>query len=66
MRRLHRLLHNGEQVLTQLPQFYLAAQGCAELREYSGRVILSPVKAAINEKLKAVAQGTEQDSNHEC
>src|SRR6266581_5314031 len=65
MRWLHSFLNDIEQVLTQLAQVYLIAQGCAERFHNLDRIILTAVETAVNDRLDAMAQRLEQGSNRE-
>jgi hypothetical protein len=51
MCRLHRLLHDREQVLAQLAQVQFIAQRCAEGLHGLGRIILPTVEATVNDPL---------------
>src|SRR5215831_9896820 len=52
---LHRLLHDGHQLLAELTQVSLDAQGGCECLQYPGRVVLAPVEAPVDARLKAAA-----------
>ena len=66
MRWLHGFLNDIEQVLTQLSQVYLIAQGCAERFHDLDRIVLTAVETAVNDRLDAMAQGLEESSNSKC
>jgi len=66
MRWLHGFLNDIEQVLTQLAQVYLIAQGCAERYHDLGRIVLTAVETAVNDRLDAMAQGLEERRDSEC
>jgi len=56
MRRLHRLLHHGQQLLAQLVQVHFLAQGGAERCQGLSGVILAAVEAPVNDPLDAPAR----------
>ena len=64
MRRLHRLLHDGEQLLTELLWVYLLAQRGTEGRQSLLSIVLLAVETEINHVLDAPPQGLEERSNH--
>ena len=60
MRRLHRLLHHGNQPLAQFCQLYLTVQARAELRNDATRLVLLPIEPPINRLLETTAQRPEE------
>src|SRR2546425_1047536 len=62
---LHRLLHDLEQVLTQLAQIHFVTECCAERFQRFGTVVLATVEPSIDDLLDATTQGLEQRSNDE-
>src|SRR5579884_696361 len=63
---LHRLLHDDEQVLTQLVQVKFTAQAGAERLHGLGCIILAPVETTINDPLKPMAQWLKKSGNGQC
>src|SRR5437868_10557473 len=61
--RLHRLLHDCDELLTQLAQVHFIAQRYVKSFERTRRIILAPKEAAIYACLDALAQGLEQCGN---
>src|SRR5436305_12493139 len=56
MRRLHRLLHDLNQLFAQLVQIHLIAQYRAKMSKRLRRIILPAIEAAINSTLDAPAK----------
>ncbi len=65
MHGLHRLLNDRDQVLAQLAQVHLIAQGGTKGLQRLSRIVLAAVEAAVNELLDASAQRLEQGSNRQ-
>ncbi len=63
MRWLHGFLYDLKQVLAQLAQVHLAAEGGTEGFQGPGRVIFTTVEAMVDGGLDAMAQGLEEGSN---
>ena len=55
MGRLHRLLDDGEQLIPQLIQVHLMAQGGAESGKGLSGIILAAKEAPINDPLETMA-----------
>ena len=66
MRRLHRLLHDGEHLLTYLLQVSLLAQRGAKGRQHLLGIVLLAIKAPINHVLDTAAHGQEERGNRQC
>ena len=60
---LHRFLDDGNEVLTQLREIDLIAQGGTEGSNGFGRIILAAVEAAVDELLDSTAQSLHEGSN---
>src|SRR6266699_4145157 len=65
MRWLYGLLDHCYQVLAQLVQIHLLAQGGAEICHGLSSVILAAIETTINDGLDAMAQGLEEHPNGE-
>ena len=65
MLRLHRVLHHGDEVFSQLGQVHLIAQRGAERLHDLRCIILPTVETAVNDGLDAMVQGLKQGRNDE-
>src|SRR6266550_4757547 len=63
---LHSLLNDCYELLTQLAQVHFISQRGTESGKGDGGIILSTVKATINDSLNTMVQGLEQSGNGEC
>src|SRR6266568_1730741 len=61
--RLHRLLHDGQQLLAQLLQVHFLAQGGAESCHRLGSVIFAAIEAPVNDPLDTTAERLEQQGD---
>src|SRR5215467_7496266 len=60
MRWLHCLLHNCNQILTDLAQIHFTVQGCSERGNDTCCIIAATIETAINYGLDAPPQGLDQ------
>ena len=65
MRGLHRVLHDRDQMLSQLIQVDLIAQRGTECLYDLGRVIFAAVEASINDGLDTMTEWLEQRRNRQ-